>query len=214
MKILAITLALGLSASAFVARAANPVVEMKTSLGTIKIELAQDKAPVTVSNFLQYVEKKHYDGTVFHRVIKGFMNQAGGFERKDSELVEKQAGAPIKNEARASGLRNEPGTIAMARTPNPHSATAQFFINVKNPQFPSGANEFLDFDKAQDGYGYAVFGKVVEGMDVVDKINQVQTGRRTLKSRTPSGGYVAQPAGDVPTTDIVIESVRVVKATE
>ncbi len=189
--------------------AGNPVVEMKTSMGTILLELARDKAPITVSNFVRYVEQKHYDNTVFHRVIRGFMNQGGGFELKDSDLVEKQtAFPPIRNEARASGLRNEPGTIAMARTGDPHSATAQFFINVRNPGTPSGSNDFLDFDKARDGFGYVVFGRVTSGMDVVEKINAVPTGRRTLKARDRSGAVREMPAADVPTTPVIIESIR------
>jgi cyclophilin family peptidyl-prolyl cis-trans isomerase len=199
---------------ALATHAANPVVEMKTSLGDITIELAQDKAPVTVSNFLAYVKKGHFDGTVFHRVIKGFMNQGGGFAKQNGDLVQKESMAPIRNEAKTSGLRNEPGTIAMARTGDPHSATAQFFINVKNPNTPSGYNEFLDFDKAADRVGYTVFGKVTKGMDVVDKINNVATGRRALKARSPSGELISQPSADVPTTDVVIESVRVVTAAE
>lgn len=208
MKSLSIAFLLAALGSVMTARAANPVVEMKTSLGTITIELAQDKAPITVANFLKYVEKKHFDGTVFHRVIRGFMNQGGGFAREGADLVEKETLGPIKNEARASGLRNEAGTIAMARTPNPDSASAQFFINVKNPNTPSGYNDFLDFDKSRDGVGYTVFGKVIEGMDVVEKINQVPTSRMVLKNRTSTGAFVAQPAGDVPTSDVVVESVR------
>jgi cyclophilin family peptidyl-prolyl cis-trans isomerase len=205
-------LAAAASLLSFAASAANPVVEMKTSLGDIQIELAQDKAPITVSNFLAYVEKKHFDGTVFHRVIKGFMNQGGGFARQGNELVQKESMPPIKNEAKASGLRNEPGTIAMARTANPDSASSQFFINVKNPNTPDGSNSFLDFDKAADRVGYTVFGRVIKGMDVVDKINGVATGRQTLKARTPAGELVSMPAQDVPTTDVVIQSVRVVTA--
>jgi len=146
--------------------AADPQVEMKTSMGTVVIELYPDKAPLTVDNFLQYVKDRHYDGTVFHRVIPGFMIQGGGF---GPDFSEKPARKPVRNEA-ANGLRNETGTIAMARTPNPHSATAQFFINVAN-------NESLNFRfPTQEGYGYCVFGKVVKGMDVVSRIVKVQTG--------------------------------------
>ena len=146
--------------------AADPLVEMKTGMGTVVIELYPDKAPLTVNNFLQYVKDRHYDGTVFHRVIPGFMIQGGGF---GPDFSEKPARKPVRNEA-ANGLRNETGTIAMARTPNPHSATAQFFINVAN-------NESLNFRfPTQEGYGYCVFGKVVKGMDVVSRIVKVQTG--------------------------------------
>lgn len=156
-------------------------VEMTTSAGVIRIELDDAKAPATVENFLNYVRAGHYDGTVFHRVIQGFMIQGGGFE---SGMKQKSTGAPINNES-ANGLRNEKYTVAMARTMAPHSATAQFFINTKN-------NGFLDKDRSQDGWGYAVFGKVVAGTDVVDAIERVATGNR--------GGH-----GDVPVQDVVIE---------
>ncbi len=142
------------------ASAANPKVLMKTSKGDITIELYHDKAPVTVQNFLAYVETKFYDGTIFHRVIKNFMIQGGGLT---ADLQEKPAGPQIKNEA-ATGLRNERGTIAMARTPEIDSATCQFFINHKD-------NFFLDHkDNAKEGFGYCVFGRVIVGMDVVDEI--------------------------------------------
>jgi len=142
------------------ASAANPKVLMKTSKGDITIELYRDKAPVTVQNFLAYVETKFYDGTIFHRVIKNFMIQGGGLT---ADLQEKPAGPQIKNEA-ATGLRNERGTIAMARTPEIDSATCQFFINHKD-------NFFLDHkDNAKEGFGYCVFGRVIVGMDVVDEI--------------------------------------------
>ena len=166
----------------------NPVVVMKTSLGDVKIELDKAKAPVTVDNFLVYVNDKFYDGTIFHRVIPAFMIQGGGF---DKDMNQKKTKAPIKNEA-GNGLKNVTGTLAMARTSDPNSATAQFFINTKD-------NAFLDHknDTAQ-GYGYAVFGKVVDGMDVVKKIEQVQT--------TPRPPYE-----NVPVTPVVIESIRVVE---
>jgi len=166
----------------------NPVVVMKTSLGDVKIELDKAKAPVTVDNFLVYVNDKFYDGTIFHRVIPAFMIQGGGF---DKDMNQKKTKAPIKNEA-GNGLKNVTGTIAMARTSDPNSATAQFFINTKD-------NAFLDHknDTAQ-GYGYAVFGKVVDGMDVVKKIEQVQTTTRP-------------PYENVPVTPVVIESIRVVE---
>jgi len=158
-------------------------VEMSTSAGVIRIELDDAKAPASVENFLSYARKGHYDNTVFHRVIKGFMIQGGGFE---PGMKQKPTAAPVANEA-ANGLKNEHYTLAMARTSSPHSATAQFFINTTN-------NTFLDKDRAQDGWGYAVFGKVVGGQDVVDRIEQVRTGR--------SGGH-----GDVPVEDVVIERV-------
>jgi peptidyl-prolyl cis-trans isomerase B (cyclophilin B) len=177
-----------MAAAAGPAKAAdNPVVSVETSLGTFKVELFADKAPITVKNFLSYVEKKHYDGTTFHRVIPTFMIQGGGFE---PGLKQKPTDAPITNEA-ANGLSNSRGTLAMARTGDPNSATAQFFVNVKD-------NTFLDKAQAQDGYGYCVFGRVTDGMDVVDKIKVVETGRK--------GGM-----GDVPTTDVVIKSVKVAK---
>lgn len=162
----------------------NPVVVMETSMGTIKIELYPAKAPITVKNFLAYTDDKFYDGTIFHRVIEKFMIQGGGME---PGLVEKKTKAPIKNEA-GNGVSNERGTIAMARTPDPDSATAQFFINVEN-------NAKLDRANAGDGFGYCVFGKVIDGMDVVDKIKKVET------------NTVGQH-GDVPVKDVVIKSVR------
>jgi len=165
----------------------NPVVVMKTSKGTIEIELDPEKAPVTVKNFLRYVDEKHYDGTVFHRVIKGFMIQGGGF---DAELNQKPVHDPIKIEAN-NGLSNTTGTIAMARTSDPNSATAQFFINTVN-------NGRLDFQsKTQRGWGYTVFGKVTSGLDVVRAIEAVPTG--------PKGRF----RSDVPMETVVIESVRV-----
>src|SRR5262245_59984874 len=157
-RFLLAAVAFGLFAGAS-ARAANPVVVMETSHGTIKIELDQEKAPITVKNFLAYVDDKFYDGTVFHRVMNGFMIQGGGF----AEGKEKQTKDAIKNEA-GNGLSNARGTIAMARLPDPDSATAQFYINHKDN------SRSLDRRFAQDGFGYAVFGKVTEGMDVVDKI--------------------------------------------
>ncbi|HVT34994.1 MAG TPA: peptidylprolyl isomerase [Nevskiaceae bacterium] len=145
------------------ANAANPRVLLETSAGNITLELDAQKAPGTVANFVQYVKDKHYDGLVFHRVIRDFMIQGGGYDEKYKERATR---APIKNEA-ANGLKNLRGTIAMARTGAPHSATSQFFINHKD-------NGFLDHP-GQDGWGYCVFGKVVDGMDVVDKIATTQT---------------------------------------
>ena len=179
------------------AGAANPVVEMKTSMGTIKIELLEDKAPVTVKNFLSYVDDKFYDNTVFHRVIKTFMIQGGGFEASDP-IRQKRTKAAIKNEA-SNGLKNERGTLAMARTGDPDSATSQFFINVVD-------NEGLTRPKP-DGHGYAVFGKVIEGMDVVDKIRQAATGSAPAMVRV-GDQESRETFRDVPQTKIVIESVR------
>jgi peptidyl-prolyl cis-trans isomerase B (cyclophilin B) len=162
----------------------NPVVLMKTSLGDIKIELWADKAPETVKNFLSYVDDKHYDGTIFHRVIANFMIQGGGMT---PDMKEKKTKAPVKNEA-GPGLDNKRGTLAMARTNDPHSATAQFFINVAD-------NDFLNHkEKSTRGWGYCVFGKVTEGMDVVDKIKAVAT-------------KTVGPHEDVPVTPVVIQSV-------
>lgn len=173
-----------MTAASAVARAANPIVVIETNMGTIRVELFEDKAPITVKNFLQYVADKHYDGLIFHRVIPNFMIQGGGYE---PGLKERKTRAPIKNEA-GNGLSNVRGTIAMARTNVPDSATSQFFINVKD-------NTFLDRAQAADKVGYCVFGRVTEGMDVVDKISLVKTGRRGL-------------FGDVPVEDVVIKSVR------
>ncbi len=169
------------------ALAANPVVEMKTSQGEIVVEVFADKAPKSAENFVQYVRDGHYDGTIFHRVIDGFMIQGGGF---DAEMKQRSTRAPIENEAK-NGLKNEPGTLAMARTADPHSASAQFFINLV-------PNTFLDYP-SRDGWGYAVFGKVIKGMDVVEKIGKVATGNRGFHQ-------------NVPVEPVVIESARVVEA--
>ena len=148
------------------------MVLIKTTLGDIMVKLAADKAPLTVANFLAYADAGHYDGTIFHRVIDGFMIQGGGF---DKDMRQKPTRAPVKNEA-ANGLANKRGTLAMARTPVVDSATAQFFINVKD-------NDFLDHGSRD--FGYAVFGKVVRGMDVVDQIAQVPTGNRSMMQNVP-----------------------------
>jgi peptidyl-prolyl cis-trans isomerase B (cyclophilin B) len=151
------------------------MVVIKTSLGDIKVKLAADKAPLTVANFLSYAEAGHYNGTIFHRVIDGFMIQGGGF---DANMRQKPTKAPIKNEA-ANGLANKRGTLAMARTMVVDSATSQFFINVKD-------NAFLDFQApTPQGFGYCVFGEVVEGMDVVDRIKGVRTGMKAGMSDVP-----------------------------
>ena len=165
----------------------NPQVQLQiANFGTITVELAQDKAPTTVANFLNYVNKGHYDGTVFHRVIPGFMIQGGGFA---AGMKQKPTDAQIENEA-ANGLKNDRYTLAMARTSAPHSATAQFFINVAD-------NDFLNHTApTPTGWGYAVFGKVVAGTEVVDKIAAVATGRRGFHD-------------DVPEQDVVIEKAQV-----
>lgn len=161
----------------------DPTVVISTSMGDITVKLNAEKAPVTTENFLKYVDKKHFDGTIFHRVIKDFMIQGGGFT---ADMKEKETMAPIKNEAN-NKLSNKRGTIAMARTNDINSATAQFFINVEN-------NERLDY-KSDSQYGYAVFGEVTEGMDVVDKIRQVRT--------VSKGGH-----DDVPAQTVTIKSIH------
>jgi len=164
------------------------MVKLHTNQGVIALELDAEKAPDSVANFLQYVRDGHYDGTIFHRVIDGFMIQGGGFTPDMEQKTTRQA---IQNEGH-NGLKNKAYTIAMARTPNPHSATSQFFINV-------GDNGFLDYvEPTAQGYGYCVFGKVVEGMDVVDAIKKVRTGSRN--------GHQ-----DVPVDNVVIERAEVVE---
>jgi cyclophilin family peptidyl-prolyl cis-trans isomerase len=158
----------------------NPQVVMETSMGNVKIELFQDRAPITVKNFLDYMDDRFYDGTIFHRVIADFMIQGGGMK---PDLSEKRTRPSIRNES-SNGLRNERGTLAMARTPDPDSASSQFFINVKY-------NAGLDRANAPDRVGYAVFGRVLDGMDVVDKIRAVKTG-----------------PGDVPVEVVLIKSIR------
>ncbi len=167
------------------ADAANPEVLIKTNHGEITVELDRVNAPITVDNFLKYVENSHYDGTLFHRVMTTFMIQGGGYNK---DFNEKPTNDPIKNEAN-NGLSNVRGAIAMARTNDPHSATAQFFINVVN-------NDFLDFKAPSgSGWGYAVFGKVTHGMDIVDKIRQVDVGN--------FNGHA-----NVPEEPVIIESIR------
>ncbi len=178
-------------------------VKLATNLGDIVIQLDREKAPRTVENFLSYVRSKHYDGTVFHRVIDGFMIQGGGFSVNGSRIVEKSTGNPIPNEGK-NGLKNDRGTIAMARTGDPNSATAQFFINVSD-------NFGLNYPQP-DGHGYAVFGKVIDGMDVVDKIKTVATGTKPLTMLGPGGQELTQPAADVPNETVVIKSATVVGA--
>jgi peptidyl-prolyl cis-trans isomerase B (cyclophilin B) len=162
-------------------------VKLTTNFGAITIQLDAEKAPKTVENFLAYVAAGHYDNTVFHRVIKGFMIQGGGFE---PGMKQKECRAPIDNEA-ANGLKNKRGTIAMARTGDPHSATAQFFINVVD-------NDFLDFKAPSgQGWGYCVFGEVVDGLDVIDQIKAVRTGNKGFHQ-------------DVPVDDVIIEKAEAV----
>ena len=185
MKLCSILGVLTLMSATNAVSAANPVVVLETSMGTIKIELYEDKAPVTVKNILSYVDKKHYDGTIFHRVIKDFMVQGGGF---DKDQKERKTEPPIKNES-ANGLKNERGTVAMARTRVADSATSQFFINTKD-------NAFLDKANAQDGVGYCVFGRVIDGMDVVEKIRATKTAGKGIFD------------SDVPVEDVVIKSLK------
>jgi peptidyl-prolyl cis-trans isomerase A (cyclophilin A)/peptidyl-prolyl cis-trans isomerase B (cyclophilin B) len=174
------------------ANATDIKIEMRTNMGNIVLELYPDKAPRTVENFLQYIEDGFYRNTIFHRVIPNFMIQGGGF---DTALNQKPTRSPIQNEA-ANDLKNEVGTLAMARTPDPHSAAAQFFINVAN-------NGFLNYKASnQNGYGYTVFGKVIDGIDVVNKIASTPTG---------SGGPFSS---DVPKTSIIIEDIVKLPALE
>jgi peptidyl-prolyl cis-trans isomerase A (cyclophilin A) len=179
-------LGLCLTGTAFAAEGKNPVLLLETNMGNIKVELFQNEAPISTKNFLEYAKSGFYNGTIFHRVIPGFMIQGGGFT---AELHQKPTRAPIKNEA-ANGLKNQRGTLAMARTGVVDSATAQFFINVVD-------NGFLNHVENGDpnAYGYAVFGKVISGMDVVDKIASVRTGYQK--------GF-----SDVPATPVVIKSVK------
>jgi cyclophilin family peptidyl-prolyl cis-trans isomerase len=173
------------------ARAAEPVVAvMKTSMGDIRLELDAEKAPITVENFVEYAKSGHFSGTVFHRVIKGFMIQGGGF---NSQLKEKETRKPIRNES-TNGLRNKKYAIAMARTSDPDSASSQFFINTTD-------NSLLDRDRARDGVGYAVFGRVVSGQEVVDAIESVATRK-------------IGPMDDVPVQPVVIESVTILEASK
>ena len=177
--------------------AENPKVFLETNHGDITIELNEEKAPITVKNFISYVEKKFYDNTIFHRIIDGFMIQGGGFSN-DEMPAQKKPDAPIKNEGKKSGLSNIRGSIAMARTNDPHSATSQFFINVVD-------NKNLD-PGGFSADGYAVFGKVTKGMDVVDKIKSVKTGSTPLKTLRGVGAM-----RDVPVKKVIIKSAKLVK---
>ncbi len=168
--------------------AANPQVKIETTLGDITLELDAKNAPISTENFITYVKSGHYDGTIFHRVIPNFMVQGGGM---NPDMSEKPSKASIQNEAN-NGLKNDKGTVAMARTNDPHSASAQFFINIKD-------NDFLNFrSEDMQGWGYAVFGKVVDGMDVVDKIEKVQTGDTGFHQ-------------DVPQDPIILNKVTVIE---
>jgi len=182
MKSFFFALAILMSLSVY---AKQPQVVIETNHGSIELELFQDKAPKTVANFLKYVDEKFYDGTIFHRVINNFMIQGGGFTEK---MLEKKTHAPVMNEA-TNGLRNEAGTVAMARTSDPHSASSQFFINVAE-------NSFLNHTSPDsNGWGYAVFGKVTQGMHVVNRMKMVKTGQ-------------IGPHSDVPMDAIIIKSIR------
>lgn len=175
--------ALSLSSTVHATHAADTAhVSLKTNMGEIVLELYPEKAPKTVGNFLQYVKSGHYDGTIFHRVIPNFMIQGGGF---DKEMKQKPTNPPIGNEAK-NGLKNSTYMVAMARTQAPHSASAQFFINVEN-------NSFLDYP-SQDGWGYAVFGKVIKGTDVVDKIKAVKTASSGMHQNVPAKPVVIESA--------------------
>ena len=195
VRLIALSVVFCMLAAAPFARAEdkkNPIVVIETSLGNIEVQLDSEKAPLTTKNFMQYVSDKFYDGTVFHRVMSNFMIQGGGFT---PDLKEKETKSTIKNEA-DNGLKNNVGTIAMARLPDPHSASAQFFINVVD-------NAMLDHrNKTADGYGYCVFGKVVAGMDVVERIKAVKTGK---KNGVIQGQTI--PMDDVPLETVTIKSV-------
>ncbi len=177
-----------LASTALSGLAANPMVELKTNQGEIVVEVFADKAPKSAENFIQYVKDGYYNGTVFHRVIDGFMIQGGGF---DADMKQKSTRAAIENEAK-NGLRNEAGTLAMARTADPHSASSQFFINLV-------PNTALDYP-SRDGWGYAVFAKVVKGMDVVEKIGKLPTANRGFHQ-------------NVPVEAVVVDSARVLEPT-
>lgn len=186
-KLVLAMVALLLAAGVASAAGKNPVVLMETSMGNVKLELFEKEAPISVKNFIDYADSGFYNGTIFHRVIPGFMIQGGGFT---ADLKEKSTKAPIKNEA-TNGLKNTRGTLAMARTSVVDSATAQFFINVVDNAFLNHRNTGMQ------GYGYAVFGKVLEGMDVVDKIAAVKTVYKTMP--------------DMPEKNVVIKTIKVLK---
>ncbi len=186
MALLALFAVLAIAPGFAQAGNADPVIKLETTMGDIVIRLNERKAPITCANFVQYVKSGHYDGTIFHRVIKDFMIQGGGFA---DNMKEKPTHAPIRNEAN-NGLKNEKYTIAMARTKDPHSASAQFFINTRN-------NNFLDFKSqknGENGYGYAVFGKVIQGQNVVNQIEKAATGRRAGHDDVPTEPVIIKKA--------------------
>jgi cyclophilin family peptidyl-prolyl cis-trans isomerase len=176
-------------------------IVIETNMGTIRVKLHPETAPITVANFLSYVDQQHFDGTIFHRVMSNFMIQGGGFELKDDVPTEKQTGNGIQNES-AGTKKNLRGTLAMARTSDPHSATAQFFINVVD-------NPSLDHPVTNDGHGYAVFGEVIEGLEVVNKIKMVEVGIGYLNSLRPDGRVASGPHQNVPLINpVIIKSIR------
>ncbi|MFG6375744.1 MAG: peptidyl-prolyl cis-trans isomerase [Desulfovibrio sp.] len=184
MALLALFAVLAIAPGFAQAGNADPVIKLETTMGDIVIRLNERKAPITCANFVQYVKSGHYDGTIFHRVIKDFMIQGGGFA---DNMKEKPTHAPIRNEAN-NGLKNEKYTIAMARTKDPHSASAQFFINTRN-------NNFLDFKSQKNGeWGYAVFGKVIQGQNVVNQIEKAATGRRAGHDDVPTEPVIIKKA--------------------
>ena len=184
MALLALFAVLAIAPGFAQAGNADPVIKLETTMGDIVIRLNERKAPITCANFVQYVKSGHYDGTIFHRVIKDFMIQGGGFA---DNMKEKPTHAPIRNEAN-NGLKNEKYTIAMARTKDPHSASAQFFINTRN-------NNFLDFKSQKNGeWGYAVFGKVIQGQNVVDQMEKAATGRRAGHDDVPTEPVIIKKA--------------------
>jgi peptidyl-prolyl cis-trans isomerase B (cyclophilin B) len=185
------------TASNAVPAGGGPQVEIVTNMGKIKCELFEKESPKTVANFLKYVEEKNYDGTIFHRVKPDFMIQGGGFE---PDLKERPTREAIYNEA-GNGVENRIYTLAMARTNAPHSATSQFFINVKD-------NDFLNRAKDSNGVGYAVFGRVIDGKDVVDAIKRQQTETKPVKKALPDGRVIDTEMEDVPKNPIIIESIR------
>jgi len=179
----------------------RPAIVIETSLGKVEVELDPAAAPLTTENFLAYVDDSHFDGTAFHRVIPGFMVQGGGFAAESGMLIQKDTRTPIKNEAKSAGISNVRGTIAMARTNDPHSATAQFFINLTDNSAKLDPGGFtVD--------GYTAFGVVTTGIDIVDQIAAVQTKNRTLVSLAENGNQIASTGQDVPAEDVLIKSIR------
>ena len=207
LRALCVTATMNLSLLSYAAAQEPVIVELDTSEGKVVLELDAEKAPKTVANFISYVKKGHYASTLFHRVIPDFMIQGGGFEMKaggsGALLTEKPTDDPVQNEA-GNGLKNVKYSVAMARTPDPHSATSQFFINTAD-------NHRLNREQFPDGFGYTVFGRVVEGTDVVDKIGEVAT-KRSVPARLPDSRMMLMD--DVPVKEIVIKSVKVTGGTK